>query len=398
MSLIEFIQDNRWWVLAICLPLLVIYGRVLFMAALGSGGTKRQTLTRPPTVPLRKMPPKPGSQIKTGPPSSIAKPPSLATPPPEGRQEVLPGSLDAGVSGHQKAGSAKTVKMPVATPKPTDLPSPTAKISADKIDDDTTNEEMDGLFGGLVDDDLKDEKAPAKEADEFVPPPGETQTGAIKRKASRLQELGFHHSIPSDDLTDKPKTPASPSAATTIIPPVSSAAATTTPPTTGTPETPRSSTAELTNILERIDKFLAEDTPSSANAVVNDPQKTEAPEKIEDNSTEVMDVIPDAPDKKSPAYDTTKTLSNNEEGAAKEQVEEKSTNDPEVKKGTDDAVPAMRKTQPMWARPDVTDDDLSDESASKTPGSNDSNSDKPTSPDNTNGDEKKPGDNQQRLF
>ena len=62
MSLIEVIQDHRWWVLAISLPLIVIYGRVLFGAAFGAGAPP----AKPLTAPVRRLPPKPGAMVKPG--------------------------------------------------------------------------------------------------------------------------------------------------------------------------------------------------------------------------------------------------------------------------------------------------------------------------------------------
>ena len=342
MSLLEIIQDNRYWVLAVCLPLTVIYGRVLINAALGSSKTNTKTLTRPPTVPLRKMPPKPGSQPKPPSNTNLIKGPAQPTPP-EGRQEVLPGSMGAGISSHQKAGSAKTVKMPVATPKPTDAPLPTADNT------DAIGEEMEGLFGSResnepnIDSDLNTDKIP-----------NETPTAAIRRKASRLQELGFHHSIPSDDVSESSKSGTKPSVA-----PASDAPTTQTTP--GTPESSRSSTAELTSILERIDKFLAEDTPSTPVATLSDTKIA---------TTTVMKATDQT------SNDTTKALSQENKPSATDQ----------------NTPPAMRKTQPMWARPDVTDEDIKVEEPRKA-----SLDDSAENETKTNDGKKTNGD-QQRLF
>jgi hypothetical protein len=309
MNLIDFLQDYRWIVLIVCLPLLVIYGRVLVKAALGGGSTSKPTLTRPPTVPLRKLPPKPGSQIKPPSNSNLIKGPAL---PPEGRQEVLPNSTGAGLAEHQKASVAKTVKLPNVTPKPTDAP--TAKSAKDSI-----NEEMDGLFGPrdevptVANKPINDEAKTAKEDTPEIPK--ESDASAIRRKASRLQELGFHHSIATDQLKDAP---AGTTSGTSLAIPAST-------PIAGTPEAPRSSTAELTSILERIDKFLAEDTPDSATAVSTEKKETST---IAKNHTPAASEAPSA-----------------------------QTNTSENK--------AQAKTQPMWARADVTDDDLGDETKTK---------------------------------
>ncbi len=342
MSLLEIIQDNRWWVLIVCLPLTVIYGRVLINAALGSSKTNTKTLTRPPTVPLRKMPPKPGSQPKPPSNTNLIKGPALPTPP-EGRQEVLPGSIGAGISSHQKAGAAKTVKLPVATPKPTDAP------LAKTDNSDSIGEEMEGLFGS------RESNEPNTDGDLSTDRmPNETPTAAIRRKASRLQELGFHHSIPSDAVGDTSKSATKPNVSPTSDAPV----AQTTP---GTPESSRSSTAELTSILERIDKFLAEDTPSSPVATPSDTKVA---------TTTVMKSTDQ------PSSDTTKAMSQENKPSATDQ----------------NTPPAMRKTQPMWARPDVTDEDIKAEEPRKS--SLDDSAENDTKTD----DGKKTNGDQQRLF
>ncbi len=202
--------------------------------------------TRPsPISPIRKAP---SPLAKPGTPSATPPKPGAA---PVGKQEVLPSSLDSGVASHQKAAAAKTVKLPISPSKGTDgQPATEAMSSAPPATPVVTSKPristggtsvvegkpsdadaaaLDSLFGNSG-------KADAPEVSPGLP--GETKTGAIKRKASRLGELGFHHSIEPDDTESGSK-------------PAIGAA-------------PRSSTAELTSILERIDKFLAEDTPPKA--------------------------------------------------------------------------------------------------------------------------------------
>lgn len=347
MGFVEFIQDYRWWVLAICLPLLVIYGRVLLLAAFGAGAPP----AKPVTAPIRRMPPKPqpGGMVK----------PSGMTPPPEGRQEVLPGSLDAGVTGHQKAGSAKTVKLPATPGKATDSPLTAKKpTTGGDTAGDSEADALDSLFGKRED-----------------PAPSETPSVAVRRKASRMEELGFHHGIaietkaeikPAIPLTPvittpgitTPTTPAAPAAVPTSAPILPDGSA-----------TPRSSTAELTSILERIDKFLAEDTPPKPTATLQ-PSKTATTTVVktvtEDDLLKGDDIAPSPtsqPDATAPAVDPAPAASSTE-----------------LMPKPADVLPAKpdpnKKTQPpMWARPDAQDEDVE---APK-------------------GDEKKP-DGQQRLF
>ncbi len=322
MSLIELIQDYRWLVLLISVPLLGIYGRVLVKAALGAGAPP----ARPVTAPIRRLSPKPGSAAGT-------KPGSLPTPP-EGRQEVLPNAIDsgirAGISGHQKAGAAKTVKLPAAPTKPTDSPASGKKPATD-LPSDSEADAMDGLFG------KRDEPSE----------PSESPSVALRRKASRMEELGFHHGIATDILpADKPK-PADaakndPSSTLPGSAPILPDGA------------PRSSTAELTSILERIDKFLAEDTPSKPSATLPIQTATTAITK-----TVNLEDVPAATPVTAVAEQAVKPT----EAMAKPAEAKPDPN---------------KKTQPMWARPDAMDEDV------EAPKKNDS-------PDAGKGD-------QQRLF
>lgn len=355
MGFVEFIQDYRWWVLAICLPLIVIYGRVLLLAAFGAGAPP----AKPVTAPIRRMPPKPqpGGMVK----------PSGMTPPPEGRQEVLPGSLDAGATGHQKAGSAKTVKLPATPGKATDSPL-TAKKPTTGGDTaaDSEADALDSLFGKRED-----------------PAPSESPSVALRRKASRMEELGFHHGIATENAKAevKPTAPIPPGMTTPVITtPVIRTPTAPTPPAAAPASpailpdgTPRSSTAELTSILERIDKFLAEDTPPKPTATLP-PSKTATTTVVktvtEDDLLKGDDIVPAA----APQPAATAPVAEPAPAASSTEVMPKPA----------DPAPAKpdpnKKTQPMWARPDAQDEDVE---APKD--------------DEKMGDEKKP-DGQQRLF
>ena len=336
MVFVEFIQDYRWWVLALSLPLIVIYGRVLLLAAFGTGAPP----AKPVTAPIRRTPPKPQ-------PGGMVKPSGL-TPPPEGRQEVLPGSLDAGATGHQKAGSAKTVKLPAVPPKPTDSPFTVKKpTTGSDTATDSEADALEGLFG------KRDEPSV----------PSETPSVAVRRKASRMEELGFHHGI-ANDLMKADIKPATPVAPGTTIP--AALAVTPASPAILPDGTSRSSTAELTSILERIDKFLAEDTPAK-------PAPTLPPSKSA--TTAVIKAVVD-PDLAKP---TEAAPADVVEPAAAAPAADSTVKATEAMPKPAEAVPAKpdpnKKTQPMWARADAQDEDI----------------DAPKS------DEKKP-DGQQRLF
>lgn len=326
MGLVEFIQDHRWWVLAICLPLIVIYGRVLLLAALGSSAPP----ARPTTAPVRRVPPKPAQ------PGGMVKPSGM-TPPPEGRQEVLPSSLDAGLSGHQKAGSAKTVKLPAAPLKQTDSPATRKPATEPPKPADSEADAMDGLFG---------------KRDEPVVP-SESPSQALRRKASRMEELGFHHGIAAELLTKGDAKPAAPAATPAVAPaapaiPAANPAETSVIP--GGNAVPRSSTAELTSILERIDKFLAEDTPAT-------PSPTQPGKPA---TTTISKPVAPAADA-SPALEPAKPADENPAQKATEAMPKADTKpDPN------------KKTQPMWARADAQDEDIDESPKSdKKPGEGD---------------------------
>lgn len=311
--------------------------------------------TRSSTVPLRKAP---SPLAKPGTPPAAAPKPGAA---PVGKQEVLPSSLESGVAGHQKAAAAKTVKIPLVPGKGTDgqpgtdagtpPPPPAAPVVSGKPristggtsvvegkPSDADAAALDSLFG---------------KADPATPPsglPGETKTGAIRRKASRLEELGFHHSIEPDatDAGNAGGKPAMPSAA------------------------PRSSTAELTSILERIDKFLAEDTPPKATDALK-PADAAKPEGAPAPSAEPAKPAAPAP---SPAQ------------AKTEPIPVKSVT-PTVGAPVAEKPDPNKKTQPLWARADAQDEDVKP-AAPATPAAKDEGAQSE--------DDKKADEGQQRLF
>jgi hypothetical protein len=313
-------------------------------ALLSSGGSA--TARSSPLPPIRKAP---SPLAKPGTPAAAPPKPGAA---PVGKQEVLPGSsLDSGIAGHVKAGAAKTVKLPSVPPKGTDgqpqpateampLPPPATPVVSSKPristggtsvvegkPSDADAAALDSLFG----------KADAPDIATGLP--GETKTGAIKRKASRLGELGFHHSIQPED-TDSGSKPAIGAA-------------------------PRSSTAELTSILERIDKFLAEDTPPKATDTLK-PGDAAKPEATA------------APPATLPPPATMPTPAPLKPG---EQSQIKTEPIPAKPADAEPAKPdPSKKTQPLWARADAQDEDV-----------------KPAA-DDKGGDEKKADPGQQRLF
>lgn len=277
MLIVDLIQDHRYIVLAVTTPLLLIYGSVLYRALTASPTSKR-----PVTGPLRRSLPKPPVKPPQGEP---------------GKQESIPAPIDPGVAGHQRAGSAKTVKLPVTPTKPADhatpAPSDVASPPADRIEVKTGPGHDTTAIKLSSQDDTKTQAAPGIEGGRST----DSKTGLL-RKASRMEELGFHVGVHPED-----------SSAPAGDAPVKTA------------ELPRSQTAELTSILERIDKFLADDQPAAA---TDKPKMSEPPAMTTAAPPVSAPVATPAPSQPAAPAET----------------------------------PATKKTQPIWARADALDDDV----------------------------------------
>lgn len=230
--------------------------------------------------------------------------------------KVQVGSLDVGAAAHQQRGVAKTAKMPLGerptTPVVTAaLPTPALaaivkKATAPPAVPNDDDEAMDSLFSSVT-----SGANPGAN-------PG-TSSGTSKsalplddaaRKVSRLEELGFHHSISSSDAAATPA-----------------------------PVVGRSNTAELNSILERIDQFLA-DEPKDAAAK---PAGSEIPTAALGKSP-ISSVQP-----------KTEMLPSSEAITYKPAALEQKPIEPSKAPDTTSEAP---KTTPLWARPDAVDDDL----------------------------------------
>lgn len=213
----------------------------------------------------------------------LPRPTGAAKPHPAGSSttKVASPSVNAGLAAHQQRGLAKTAKLPAATDRPatpavppTAVPAPTPAPAKPSDDDDAMNT----LFAGVA----KPDATPAAEAE---------------RKVSRLQELGFHHSINPSDPTSKPASPTA----------------------------PRSNTAELNSILERIDQFLADEPKDGS----KEGSKAEAPA-----------APASAPPKPTEPVDT------------------QAKTEPMIAAKPAEAKTDQQKTTPLWARPDAVDEDV----------------------------------------
>jgi len=220
-------------------------------------------------------------------------------------------------------GSAATAKLPSQAPStrsgstdPLDIP------GAEDLDDAShaAATAKDDNFAGLPSDATEVSRAP---------------TSPMER-SERLHEIGFHHPIESDTLPDAPaRPPAAPIAA----------------------PKPRTQTAELDDILKRIDKVLSE-SPAPASEAPRPPAPTAPPKPVEKlDPADVLKRIDDA-------------LAEGHGGRANQPTMPRPGWAEEAKRAvteigeTKPAVAQPSRTSsandvPDWAKSDVQDDDLS---------------------------------------
>lgn len=149
-----------------------------------------------------------------------------------------PASVTAGEESRKHKAQAPTIRIRSDDQRPTTIGGTTTEVLPARPDEQSVGDEVGKLFAGL-DDALK----PASEAGTTAEaPPADSQ-----RRASRLEVLGFHHSIestrtpPPGTIVAPPETPAPPPAAAAEAP-------------------------ALDDILARLDRVLAEDQPAKAPA------------------------------------------------------------------------------------------------------------------------------------
>ncbi len=296
LTLRDFIQDHNVIVGVVAIPTLIIYSFKLWQALFTSPNRNRASNSA-----LRRPPPKPGLRPQVA--SGGVKPPE----PPRS-------TSDQDVSGYQRAGAAKTVKLPSVPPK-ADGATPAASAPAASTSSPAPSAERIEVKTGPGHDTTAI-KLPAQDAAAGSAAPApvqvpESKTGLI-RKATRMEELGFHPGT-------NPGGEGAPAASTATS--GASGAAAASP--AGTSEVPRSQTAELTSILERIDKFLADDQPAGGPPAAKPPAEA-------------------APAAAKPAE------------TAREARDASAAPTPAPSSGE----PALaKKVPPLWARPDAQDED-----------------------------------------
>jgi len=195
------------------------------------------------------------------PAGSLARPQSRRTPrPPDTpakpiQQQFLaekPASVVAGEESHKHKAQAPTIRIRPEDQRHTTSGGSTTELMPAKGDTPSVGDEVGRLFAGL-DDTLQ----PAVNPSTAHPDGSEPKSGDSQRRASRLEVLGFHHSIeslktpPPGSITAPPETPPSPTAA---------------PAAPGAPG--------LDDILARLDRVLADDQPAKPAALPPAPPAT----------------------------------------------------------------------------------------------------------------------------
>ena len=225
-SLHHFLYSNSPWVVPLALIVAAFFSYRIWVilhaqlepVGLGTGPHSRRT---PRPQPADSTPAKPLSS--TGPIPS-------ATPIQQqflGDKPAQPASTTAGEESHKHKAQAQTIRIRSDDQRHSTSGSSPTELLPNKGDEASVGDEVGKLFAGL-DDALQ----PAPEAGASA---DTSRSSDSQRRASRLEVLGFHHSIESN-----------------LTPPPGSI--------TAPPETPPS--PALDDILARLDRVLAEDQPA----------------------------------------------------------------------------------------------------------------------------------------
>ncbi len=264
--------------------------------------------------------------------------------------------------------SLKSIKTP-PPPTPDQLKSagrelPGARPTSTSGDRTVTEADaMEGLFSGLKGKREASEAAPdaderSGDTDTLDPKALRPGTSVIKR-VNRLEEIGFHHQIPSDKLPAQ----SPPAPGTTFTP--------STPSPSIDPPKPRTQSAELDDILKRIDKVLADSpTTKPSERLAAKPAEPQPPAKSESSAkldpSDVLKRIDQALAESQGSNAAEVTMmdpdwADEAQRAATADVPAKPVagpaTTPAAAKPADPAKPAAPKI-PDWARSDIQDEDL----------------------------------------
>ncbi|MBA3846158.1 MAG: hypothetical protein H0X45_05880 [Planctomycetes bacterium] len=329
-----FLHEYRWFVLVVTVPGIIVSIRI-FLAHLAAATPPTSTPRQPGVLirPHGKPSPKFAETVKA---------------------EDFPRTLDAGVAAHLDKSRAATDKLAPVTVGGDTKPS----------DDD---EAMGDLFAGLGDDTATMAKGDSAKHD---PTKGHSakeattsrkaisETAAIRRVA-RLDEIGFHHSIPSDKV-EPGRAPPMPvdvpaASATTVVTPVSPVDAAKarlqelglSGGAAGSSEAAKPAAPELDAILARIDQVLSQDQKKTEVDIRSAASKSDARLR----PTETMQPEPRRPDPRQAATQVLQPVP-----------------DPDAPAKPDAAKIETKKATPLWARADAFDEDADKTDAKKDDG------------------------------
>jgi hypothetical protein len=284
-------------------------------------------------------------------------------------------SIEAGIAEHQVRSSAPTAKLATQPSGDKVRPTESSLVARNpatdlEIGDDTDTEAKDELFSGLQ-----------AEAKVEAPPERKESTPAMQR-SERLQEMGFHHPIEAEKAL-----PAS------APPPMAEMV---------TPGKPRTQTAELDDILKRIDQVLADNPPPPTDSVLLRALPTLPPRPVEKlDPSDVLKRIDEA-------------LAEGHGGRANQMTMPRPDWEDEAKKVASGEVPIVKAPAPPpskpptaqiakpavadeipdWAKSDIQDEDLPAKPTPATPPAPPAN--KSDTKSESDGKGETPG--QQRLF
>lgn len=398
--MIEFLQENRgtlvvvtvivwaWFIWAIV--------RARAAAATAGGPLTRTGLHgaggRIAATPGAKKQPDIAPQARTSTGGGLAPPIEKGMAEHHVRSAAATAKLTPQVDQKRRPTESLTVPPPAAEDlkrAPTALPADADRAVTDTLPDEAA---MQGLFAGLKDAPPAD--APMAERKEGP------ATGAFRR-ANRIEEIGFHRQIESDRVAaekpgERPAFPPAPQAPPAPPSQVTSAApaAPVAPPAPPiAPPKPRTQTAELDDILKRIDQVLAE-APSAPAAIAATapvaPPPPKPPEKLDPSDVlkridqalaesqgthaELTMLDPDWEDdaKRAATDDETSRRTAADRKATAQPASERSATavpppappKPVIERTASSETPAgtaKKDELPDWARSDIQDEDLKDE-------------------------------------
>ena len=320
--MLDLLIDNRYW---LCLFTVLVWAWFLWALKRSRVPAKAVATGSRYTTKRVALPPKKAADIS---PLNRTSTGGLAP------------SIEAGIAEHQARGSAATAKLPSQGPS-------TRSGSTDNLDIPAAQEL-----------DEESHAAATVRDDSFSGLPGDAAVArgptTPMERSERLREIGFHHPIETDKLPDAPVLPPPMPAVAPSVPAYQAPTHTPTP----SPK-PRTQTAELDDILKRIDKVLSESPAPASDAPK--PAAPTAPPRVTEK-LDPADVLKRIDDALAEGHGGRSAQATMPRPGWAEEAKRAAT---EI--GGNEPKPAVaqpaRKTSsndvPDWAKADVQDDDLS---------------------------------------